>query len=146
MEGALVALVALAPFPYPHSLSPCFFLSSQKRRGSATSFFFRFATKSSSLSRDPARRHAGGKQRRSHQLLQQACVDVAKSDDDDDVDGPAPEPLAMRSRRCCCRCFGFRCVCLHAMRHLAPISYRRSNRAPTQKRELFFFSSSLHDR
>ena len=37
-------------------------------------------------------------------------------------------------------------MCLHAMRHLAPISFRRSKGAPKQKRELFFFSSSLLDR
>ena len=81
-----------------------------------------FVSRKEQRSPVPVRRHAGGKQRRDDQLQQQqACVDVvglAKGNDEDDGDGDsrkdaAPEPLAMRPRRCC-RCIGFRCVCLPA--------------------------------
>ena len=87
------------------------FAPKRERERRYQAFFPFFFSKSSSLSKDPARRHAGGKQRRDDQLQQQqACADVvgfAKGDDDDgDGDGrkdAAPEPLAMRPRRCC-RC------------------------------------------
>jgi hypothetical protein len=45
MEGALVALVALAPFPYPHSLSPPAFFFLVKKEEAPPPAFFPFRNK-----------------------------------------------------------------------------------------------------
>ena len=124
-----------------------------KSRAPLPAFFFSFLA-GAACSSDPARLHAGGKQRRSNQLQQQACPDVivvvvsgvvAFADGNDDGRDAsaeaAPEPLTMRSRSC--RCLRFRWV--WSIARVEPRIFRFV--APASricKRELFFvFSFSI---
>ena len=108
MEGALVALVALALFPYPHSLSPPAFFFLQKEEAPPPAFF---SVSQQRAARSPEIRlvvmRAASSAAATNSCSRPASMSPRATTTTTST-CPAPEPLAMRSRRCCCRCFGFR--------------------------------------